>query len=123
MNNQMHAEELLAGAEAAAVNRLSEAAQASRAEDQAPGGVAHAVKQAGMSTAVMQAMLARFGPLAARAALGFISERYGPQIEGFLSQNSSKIEAVVGPEQWATIRTVLSVFLPGNIEAAARNRE
>lgn len=120
MTNQSHqqqVESLVAAAESAAVNRLSAAVQASRPEDQAPGGVAHAVKQAGIQTAILQGLVARFGPLAARAALSFIAERYGDQIQSFLDQYSSQVEAIVGADQWATIRTVLSVFLPGNASA------
>jgi hypothetical protein len=115
--NQQQVEALVAGAEAAAVNRLSAAVQSPQAGDQAPGGVAHAVKQAGIQTAILQGLLARFGPLAARAALGFIAERYGNQIEAFLVDHASQVEAIVGPEQWAAIRSVLSVFLPDNISA------
>jgi hypothetical protein len=116
-SSQQQVEALVAGAEAAAVNKLSAAVQSPHAGDQAPGGVAHAVKQSGIQTAILQGLLARFGPMAARAALGFIAERYGDQIESFLNEYSSQIEAIVGPAQWSAIRSVLSVFLPGNLTA------
>jgi hypothetical protein len=115
--NQPQVEALVAGAEAAACKRLSAAVQSTHPGDQAPGGVAHAVKQSGIQSAVLSGLLARFGPLAARAALGFITERYGDQIRSFLDQHSSQVEAVVGPDQWASIQTVLAVFLPDNISA------
>jgi hypothetical protein len=115
--NQPRVEALVAGAEAAACKRLSAAVQSTHPSDQAPGGVAHAVRQSGIQSAVLSGLIARFGPLAARAALGFISERYGEQIRSFLDQHSSQVEAVVGPDQWATIQTVLSVFLPDNVAA------
>jgi hypothetical protein len=115
--NQQRVEALVSGAEAAVVSRLTDAIGAAQQGDQAPGGVAHAVKQSGIQSAVLQGLLIRFGPLAARAALGFITERYGDQIRSFLDQHSSQVEAIVGAEQWASISAVLSVFLPDNVSA------
>lgn len=116
MTKQTDVERIVAGAEAAAVERLSEAAN----PNNAPAEAAHAIRQSGLQGDVLKVVLARFGPLAARAALGYVAEEYGPTIQQFLKSHDDQIGSTIGPEEWARVKSVLSVFLPGNLERVAR---
>lgn len=107
---------IIEGAESATTDRLSAAIDQPHT---APAGVLATAKQNGLHSAVFKSLLIRFGPIAARAALGYVAEKYGAQIQSFISEYDEKIGVIVGAEKWGEIKSVLAVFTPGAIDRAS----
>ena len=73
----------------------------------------------GIDPEILRRALRRLAPLAAHAVLRYLSDRYGSAARAILDSYGGV--AGISPEDWQTIRSILALIVPENVQAAGQH--